>query len=495
MKKLFYIAVVALIFFASTDGYSQFRKYGIKGGVEFQPLLPFSEFDAAFSWLARGFVDFELSPTLALELGAGYGQYNTEDNFSSGMHIHSSDADLGGGLDTVMYTGSRDVKTDIIPIDARLKIFPWSNTKTSWNPFFYIGAGIMNYSVKETPGKALEPRYGSDDEKDGWVGTFPVGFGSEVKLSKNALLNLSLGLTYTSTDLLNDFVIDDYDDTYLNGAVGISFAGGEDCTIDTDKDGLTDCVEEKTPCLDPLKADTDGDGLNDGAERNTYKTDPCNKDTDADGLMDGMEVNTYKTNPLMKDTDGEGLDDADEINTHKTDPLDKDSDNDDLTDYAEVITHKTNPLNPDTDGGTVNDGVEVGRGTDPLVAADDVVKKEEPKMKVGDVIVLEGINFATNSSEITSVAEDRLELALTSLKNHPEVTVEISGHTDNTGGRAHNERLSLRRAESVKDWFVSQGIDGSRITTVGYAWDQPIADNNTEEGRFKNRRIEFKRTK
>jgi outer membrane protein OmpA-like peptidoglycan-associated protein len=478
MKKALFFILFALLLIATSDSKAQFRNYGVKGGVQFQPLVPFSEFDSKFSWQARGFVDIELSNTLALELGAGYGQFNTEDNFNK------------QDVDTL---GSREVNTDIIPIDARLKVTPWSNTKGSWNPYFFIGAGLMNYNVKETPTTEVSPQY--SEKASDWTGFIPVGIGTEVKLSKNVLLDLNAGFNYTFTDLLNNFVIDDYNDCYLNGTVGLMLAGGEDCTIDTDKDGITDCEEEKKPCLDPLKADTDGDGLNDGAELNTYSTDPCNKDTDSDGLLDGQEVNTYKTNPLMKDTDGEGLLDYDEVTTHKTDPLDTDTDNDNLNDYAEVKTHKTNPLNPDTDGGSVYDGEEVTRGTDPLVAADDVVKKEEPKVKVGQTITLEGINFATNSAEITSVAEEKLELALSTLKNHPDVTVEISGHTDNTGGRAHNEKLSLRRAESVKDWFVSKGIDASRITTVGYAWDKPVDTNDTPEGRFKNRRIDFTRTK
>ncbi len=480
MKRSFYIFAVLLLFAASSDGYAQFRKYGIKGGVQFQPLMTFSEFDSKFSWVARGFLGFELTNTLAIELGGGYGQFNTEDNFNE--HSHENGANM-----------DHEVKTDIIPIDARLKITPWSATKTSWNPYFYIGAGLLKYSVKELPSTDLSPQYA--EKEDGWSGFIPAGIGTEVKLSKNVLLDIGAGFNYTFTDLLNNFVIQDYKDCYLNGAIGLTFAGGEDCTIDTDNDGLTDCTERKRACLDPENPDTDGDGLMDGAEVNTYKTDPCNKDTDADGLNDGQEVNTYKTNPLMKDTDGEGLLDYEEIMTFKTDPLDTDTDNDNLTDAAEVKTHGTNPLNPDTDGGTVQDGVEVGRGTDPLVASDDVVKKEEPKVQVGQTITLEGINFATNSAEITSVAEEKLDLALSTLKNNPEVTVEISGHTDNTGGRAHNERLSQRRAESVKDWFVSKGIDGSRITTVGYAWDKPVDTNDTEEGRFRNRRIDFTRTK
>ena len=90
------------------------------------------------------------------------------------------------------------------------------------------------------------------------------------------------------------------------------------------------------------------------------------------------------------------------------------------------MTHKTNPLKVDTDGGTIADGVEVKRGTDPLDPSDDIVK-------IGVPIVLEGITFATNKSNITPESEVVLAKALKTLQTYPEIIVEISGHTDNDG--------------------------------------------------------------
>ena len=71
--------------------------------------------------------------------------------------------------------------------------------------------------------------------------------------------------------------------------------------------------------------------------------------------------------------------------------------------------------------------------------------------------------------------------------------MEISGHTDSRGTRARNMTLSKERAESVKSWLVSNGIESSRIETEGYGPDKPIDTNDTDEGRLRNRRIEFKR--
>ena len=77
-------------------------------------------------------------------------------------------------------------------------------------------------------------------------------------------------------------------------------------------------------------------------------------------------------------------------------------------------------------------------------------------------------------------------------KDYPALRVEISGHTSNEGKREFNMKLSRKRAVSVKEFLVSAGIDESRIGTVGYGPDKPIADNDTKEGQEKNRRIEFR---
>ncbi|MDH4070465.1 MAG: OmpA family protein, partial [Ignavibacteria bacterium] len=158
-------------------------------------------------------------------------------------------------------------------------------------------------------------------------------------------------------------------------------------------------------------------------------------------------------------------------------------------DGDEVNTHKTDPTNPDTDGGTVDDGREVTRGTDPLNAEDDV------PVKVGQVIILEGVTFKTGSAEVTTGSATVLEKALKTMIDNPQIEVEIAGHTDNTGSRATNMRLSQQRAESVKNWLTGRGVEPERITTSSYGPDKPIAPNNTKEGRDKNRRIEFIRTK
>jgi len=77
------------------------------------------------------------------------------------------------------------------------------------------------------------------------------------------------------------------------------------------------------------------------------------------------------------------------------------------------------------------------------------------------------------------------------LAEHPTFVIRIEGHTDSVGGVAANRKLSQARAESVKKYMVSKGIDARRLTAVGYGSEQPLDDNSTEAGRSVNRRVEF----
>ena len=104
---------------------------------------------------------------------------------------------------------------------------------------------------------------------------------------------------------------------------------------------------------------------------------------------------------------------------------------------------------------------------------------------------LSGVQFEVGSANLTAEAQNILKDVVSAMKASPRVNVEIHGHTDNTGSLELNNRLSLQRADSVKKFLVENGIAESRLATKGYGPSRPIADNNTEEGRQENRRIEF----
>jgi OmpA-OmpF porin, OOP family len=106
----------------------------------------------------------------------------------------------------------------------------------------------------------------------------------------------------------------------------------------------------------------------------------------------------------------------------------------------------------------------------------------------GDV-VLEGVTFATNSAELTGDSKPILDKVAQGLREHPRLTVEVQGHTDSTGSAAYNMALSERRAESVRDYLVSQGVGRQQLSARGYGQTRPVADNKSVAGRAANRRV------
>jgi outer membrane protein OmpA-like peptidoglycan-associated protein len=101
------------------------------------------------------------------------------------------------------------------------------------------------------------------------------------------------------------------------------------------------------------------------------------------------------------------------------------------------------------------------------------------------------INFARASADLTSDSTQTLKELVEVANECPSFKIEIEGHTDAEGTDERNQRLSNRRANAVADFLAQNGVDRSRLSTIGYGATRPIADNATEEGRAKNRRIEF----
>ena len=114
------------------------------------------------------------------------------------------------------------------------------------------------------------------------------------------------------------------------------------------------------------------------------------------------------------------------------------------------------------------------------------------KASGGTRAILQNIFFDVDKYDLKEKSITELQKILRFLKENPSIKVEISGHTDNSGTAAYNVQLSEKRAQSVNNFLIENGVEPDRLSTRGYGSDQPIADNATEEGRQKNRRIEFK---
>jgi outer membrane protein OmpA-like peptidoglycan-associated protein len=121
-----------------------------------------------------------------------------------------------------------------------------------------------------------------------------------------------------------------------------------------------------------------------------------------------------------------------------------------------------------------------------------IAQKAEAKQKLLTTFSLTNVQFKNNSSELTKESKDRLDITAEKIKKYGKgFRFEIQGHTDNRGNEAYNIKLSTKRAEATKKYLVEKGVPADILTTKGFGSSMPIADNNTKEGRSKNRRVVF----
>jgi OOP family OmpA-OmpF porin len=145
------------------------------------------------------------------------------------------------------------------------------------------------------------------------------------------------------------------------------------------------------------------------------------------------------------------------------------------------------PAPVDTDGDGVTDDLDQCPNTPAGVVVD---AKGCPQQLTEDLKMELRVFFDVNKSNIKDQYKPEIAKVADKLKEYPDAAAKIEGHTDNTGARKLNDRLSLARANAVKAMLVSDfGINADRLSTEGFAWDRPIAPNNTVEGRAMNRRV------
>jgi len=114
-----------------------------------------------------------------------------------------------------------------------------------------------------------------------------------------------------------------------------------------------------------------------------------------------------------------------------------------------------------------------------------------PPAKAEPLVTLHGPQFDFNKATLKPAGKKMVDGAGTVMKDKPSMKVSVEGHTDSIGSDAYNQKLSERRAQAVRDYMVSQGIDAARISVKGWGKTKPIASNKTEAGRAENRRVEI----
>jgi outer membrane protein OmpA-like peptidoglycan-associated protein len=239
---------------------------------------------------------------------------------------------------------------------------------------------------------------------------------------------------------------------------------------DADGDGVTD---DHDRCPDtPSGAMVDGHG--------------CPMDSDHDGVLDGLDACPGTPHGAVVDSRGCPIDsDRDGV----FDGLDKCPD----TPKGATVDTKGCPSDADRDG--VLDGLDYCPDTPAGRKVDDrgcpLPEKSADVFKGEKKLVLEGVHFETNSAKLTSDSQEILNHVAFSLRDWSDVRVEIGGYTDNSGKSDHNLSLSQARADSVRDYLVSQGVNSSQLVSKGYGDSDPVANNKSASGRAKNRRVEM----
>ncbi len=323
--------------------------------------------------------------------------------------------------------------------------------------------------------------------------------GARLGLTDNVAFRAAVTLDGSQFDLTNNRLFASKRSTNLGGQFGVSYLFNTK-PKDADADGVPDKTDkcstspagvrvDATGC--PL--DSDRDGVADYQDKCantpagvTVDSNGCPVDSDRDGVADYQDkcANT----PAGVKVDATGC------------PLD--SDGDGVQDSADRCPNTPRGVRvnatgcpADSDGDGVVDDADRCPGTAAGVRVDATGCEPKPITPLDTVkktLVLEGVNFRTGSAVLTPGGRTSLLRAVDLLKSSESVRVEIGGHTDNSGSVRANQRLSLARANTVKQTLVAAGVNADRLSVRGYGSSVPRATNRSAAGRGLNRRVELK---
>jgi outer membrane protein OmpA-like peptidoglycan-associated protein len=321
--------------------------------------------------------------------------------------------------------------------------------------------------------------------------------GVRVMVSKSISANVMFGFIVGSKDYLDDIKDGSDNDVVYTATAGLSYYFGRES--DSDGDGVPDSDDACPDTPKDIKVDefgcaidTDKDGVPDHLDRceNTpakvnVDQDGCPLDFDRDGVPDYLDKCSNTPAGVKVDQSGCPLD------------SDKDGVSDDLdkcpnTPAGAKVDKTGCPIDSDGDG--VPDNLDKCPNTPAGVQVDSdgcPLKKDEPA-EIESIVLSGDTNFEFNKSKLLPNAYAALENVVSTMKKHPEYKWEVGGHTDGIGSASYNTKLSKERAQSVVDYLVSKGVNRSGLKIVGYGKGNPIATNDTDEGRSMNRRVEIK---
>lgn len=430
----------------------------------------------------------------------------------------------------VLSTSGEDAQNvSFLGLDIQGQYF-WNKNNWRFRPFVTGGVGF----VKETDAD--------------FVPQIPLGAGIHIKMTERAYItwqseyrlalteertNLQHGLGFTYLfgpgDSEEEKKMDEEKEDMKKDSDGDGVADDEDLCPniaglaeftgcpDSDGDGIHD-VLDKCPQSAGVKEmngcpDTDGDGISDNEDNcpnmvGSISNNGCpedGKDDDGDGIPNRLDECPLEKGAAdlngCPDSDGDGVANKDDrcpnvkgLSSNGGCPSVEDSDGDGIADNQDDCPGVAGLIQfngcPDTDGDGVSDAEDAcPRSPGPLET------KGCPRIAQEDRNTLEvamrAVQFDLGRSTLKTESFRILNQVGDILKKYPDYNLIISGHTDNSGGASTNQRLSEKRAQTCYEYLISRGISSSRLGYAGYGETRPIADNNTKEGRYLNRRVEF----
>lgn len=406
-----------------------------------------------------------VSPSFNLGIQGSFGKFGYKGSYLNPLMDATQDIEFGGNkYDGFMF------------LEYKLNNGYILSKNSKFAPFLTAGIGLAGYLENNNDGK-IQP-FPVDL-------ITPVGAGLKYQFTDNLALQYKYQYSFTNHDEHDLTRMVDNNDGFGEHLLGIVISlGGK--AKDSDGDGVPD---KKDMCPNtPAGIQVDASG--------------CPLDRDGDGIADYQDecpdVAGLKALNGCPDSDGDGVTDSKDMCPDtpagvKVDakgcPIDRDGDG--VADYLDKCPDVVGvPLFngcPDTDG----DGVPDYKDKCPTEAGP-VENNGCPEEAHVLVQSLEGIQFEFDSDVIKPESYPTLDAAVETLKSKTEFNLDVSGHTDNIGDDAYNQNLSERRANAVVKYLTDKGISAARLKAAGFGETQPVAENETPEGRAKNRRVDFK---
>lgn len=477
---------------------------------------------------------YHLDNNIALRGNIVYAELSGDDN-------KIGREDRGFNFSTPLIEGSLMAELDFLG----KRRFKSGQFRRTFSPYIFGGVGYAFADqatyYNELENVSLRPAIELDkaNQKSQFL-NIPMGIGVKYDVSPNWIIGLEAGIRFLFNDYLDG--VSQAGNTRRNDTYTLTHITATyrfDYVADTDRDGIPDsedaCPMAKGGAATKGCPDQDGDGIADAqdgcpTEKGWNSTNGC-PDSDGDGIQDKTDKCPDQKGSIATfgcpDSDKDGLADAQDRCPEAAGPTTlggcPDKDGDGITDLEDECptTPGLASLNGCPDNDKDRDGVTDDKDLCPTVAGkkslmgcpdqdnDGVADAQDkcpevkgtvmnggcPEINEEDKKVLTeaiyGVQFEPAKSTLKKESYPILDKAVEVLRRNTTYNVSIEGHTDSKGSDVSNQKLSEARAKACYDYFLLKGIPAQRMSFKGFGETKPVADNNTEEGRSKNRRVEF----